>query len=98
MIKSDHIKHHLRHLIAYQVVPDAVHFWERALKIRRSEGPIKINQKCQNNQYFLSDNDPHQVRYQIVEKKYAKSYDCTLKRIGNLSKNHSKRCNFYQKV
>ncbi len=62
MIKRDHIKQPYITLL-FQVVPDAVHFWEQALKIRRSEGPIKINQKCQNNQYFLSDNDPHQVMH-----------------------------------
>jgi hypothetical protein len=45
----------------FQVVPDAVQFWERALKIRRPEDVIKINPKCQNNQYFILDDEPHQV-------------------------------------
>jgi len=44
-----------------QVVPGAVAFWETVLQIPHTVGPIKLNRKCQDNQYFLSDSDPNQV-------------------------------------
>ena len=46
--------------IRFQVVPAAVSFWERALKVRRMEATVRLNRKCENNQYFLSPGDPTQ--------------------------------------
>ena len=42
----------------FQVVPGAVNAWQLALNVKRARGPIKLNRKCKNNQYFLVDEDP----------------------------------------
>ena len=42
----------------FQVVPGAVNAWQLALNVKRARGPIKLNRKCMNNQYFLVDEDP----------------------------------------
>ena len=39
-------------------MPSAVAEWESALNVKRARGPIKLNRKCKNNQYFLVDEDP----------------------------------------
>ena len=49
----------------FQVVPAAVGFWERALKVRRMDATVRLNRKCENNQYFLSPGDPTQGPYSI---------------------------------
>lgn len=46
--------------IVEKVVPAAVGFWERALKVRRMDATVRLNRKCENNQYFLSPGDPTQ--------------------------------------
>ena len=53
-----------------QVVPDAVSYWQRVLKVRSASGPILLNQKCENNQFFLAPGDPTQYcRNKCVETK-----------------------------
>lgn len=53
-----------------QIVPNAVSFWENALKVRRNVGAIHLNRKCENNQYFLAPDDPTQYcKNQCVETK-----------------------------
>lgn len=44
----------------FQVVPSAVSFWQKALKVRRMDATVRLNRKCENNQYFLSPGDPTQ--------------------------------------
>jgi hypothetical protein len=44
----------------FQVVPSAASYWEEVLKVRRNEATIRLNRKCENNQYFLSSGDPTQ--------------------------------------
>ena len=40
-----------------QVVPDGVGFWEDVLKVRRNHATIRLNRKCDGNQYFLIDDE-----------------------------------------
>lgn len=47
-----------RDIVKNKVVPEAVGEWERALKIRRTQAPIRLNRKCRNNQYFLVEEEP----------------------------------------
>ena len=42
----------------FQVVPSAIKEWELALNVKRAQGPILLNRKCKDNQYFLVDEDP----------------------------------------
>ena len=42
----------------FQVVPNAIKEWERALNVKRSQTPIFLNRKCRNSQYFSFDEDP----------------------------------------
>ena len=67
----------------FQVVPAAVSFWESALKVRRMDATVRLNRKCENNQYFLSPGDPTQFcKNRCVETKGAYIYDVHLKRRG----------------
>ncbi len=43
-----------------QVVPAAVSYWERVLKVRRNDAVIHLHRKCKNNQYFVAPDDPTQ--------------------------------------
>lgn len=45
----------------FQVVPNAVREWQRALNVKkRVANSIKLNRKCRNNQYFLLEEDPEE--------------------------------------
>ena len=44
----------------FQVVPNAISEWQLALNVKRANGPIRLNRKCANNQYFLVDEDPNE--------------------------------------
>uniref|UniRef100_A0A8D9EHY5 Leishmanolysin-like peptidase n=1 Tax=Cacopsylla melanoneura TaxID=428564 RepID=A0A8D9EHY5_9HEMI len=46
-------------LINNTVLPEAVHFWEQALMVRKTEKVIRLNRKCENNQVFYRKGDPH---------------------------------------
>lgn len=46
-------------LINNTILPDAVHFWEQALMVRKTENVIRLNRKCVNNQVFYRKGDPH---------------------------------------
>lgn len=47
------------YFVHFQVVPNAVNAWQKALNVKRATtSPIVLNRKCQNNQYFLVDEDP----------------------------------------
>ncbi|XP_059085081.1 leishmanolysin-like peptidase [Tigriopus californicus] len=57
-------------IVRAQIVPNAVSFWENALKVRRNVGAIHLNRKCENNQYFMAEDDPTQYcKNQCVETK-----------------------------
>lgn len=46
-------------LINNTVLPEAVHFWEQALMVRRTENVIRLNRKCKNNQVFFRKGDKY---------------------------------------
>ncbi|XP_032455411.1 leishmanolysin-like peptidase isoform X4 [Nasonia vitripennis] len=46
-------------LINNTILPEAVHFWERALMVRETKGTIRLNRKCQSTQVFVKDNLTH---------------------------------------
>lgn len=46
-------------LINNTVLPEAIHFWEQALMVRRTENVIRLNRKCENNQVFYRKGDLH---------------------------------------
>ncbi|XP_049813368.1 leishmanolysin-like peptidase [Schistocerca nitens] len=46
-------------LINDTVLPEAIHFWETALMVRKTENVIRLNRKCENNQVFYRKRDPH---------------------------------------
>lgn len=56
-------------LINNTVLPEAVHFWERALMVRRTESIIRLNRKCENNQVFYRKGDMHSYCKNACEKK-----------------------------
>ncbi|XP_012548294.1 leishmanolysin-like peptidase isoform X1 [Bombyx mori] len=47
------------YMINNTILPDAVQFWERALKVRKTGGPIKLNRKCPTRQVFLRGGRSH---------------------------------------
>jgi len=49
-----------RDIVTERVVPDAVKYWQNILKVVNSGQTIYLNRKCENNQYFLSPDDPTQ--------------------------------------
>jgi leishmanolysin-like peptidase len=49
-----------RDIVKERVVPDAVTYWQNILKVVNSGKTILLNRKCENNQYFLSPEDPTQ--------------------------------------
>lgn len=46
-------------LINNTILPEAVHFWEQALMVRKTDNVIRLNRKCVNNQVFYRRGDPH---------------------------------------
>ncbi|XP_014238873.1 leishmanolysin-like peptidase isoform X2 [Trichogramma pretiosum] len=46
-------------LINNTILPEAVHFWERALMVRETRGTIRLNRKCESTQVFVKDNLTH---------------------------------------
>ncbi|CAG0889743.1 unnamed protein product [Cyprideis torosa] len=43
-------------LINDTILPSAVEFWERALRVRSSGAPIRLSRKCEDNQVFFKKN------------------------------------------
>jgi len=74
-----------KRLVKKVVVPSAVEEWQSALNVKRARGPIKLNRKCMNNQYFLVDEDPGE--------QYCKEV-CVTTKCGEftLPDNHLKSC------
>ncbi|XP_059490130.1 leishmanolysin-like peptidase [Neocloeon triangulifer] len=46
-------------LINNTILPEAVHFWEQALMVRKTANVIRLNRKCENNQVFFRKGEPH---------------------------------------
>ncbi|XP_038220464.1 leishmanolysin-like peptidase isoform X3 [Zerene cesonia] len=46
-------------MINNTILPDAVKFWEQALKVRKTGGPIKLNRKCPTRQVFIRGGKSH---------------------------------------
>ncbi|XP_014219740.1 leishmanolysin-like peptidase isoform X2 [Copidosoma floridanum] len=46
-------------LINNTILPEAVHFWERALMVRETKKTIRLNRKCHSSQVFVKDNLTH---------------------------------------
>ncbi|XP_049884128.1 leishmanolysin-like peptidase isoform X1 [Pectinophora gossypiella] len=46
-------------MINNTILPDAVRFWEQALKVRKTGGPIKLNRKCPSRQVFVRGGRSH---------------------------------------
>ncbi|XP_044018752.1 leishmanolysin-like peptidase isoform X2 [Aphidius gifuensis] len=42
-------------LINNTILPEAVHFWERALMVRETKNTIRLNRKCESSQVFVKD-------------------------------------------
>ena len=38
------------------VLPEAVNYWSKALRVRRTENTIRLSRKCQHNQVFFKVN------------------------------------------
>jgi len=49
-----------RSILKQRVVPTAVKHWESVFKVVNGGKLIRLNRKCENNQYFLSPDDPTQ--------------------------------------
>jgi len=49
-----------RNIVKNRVVPEAVEHWENVFKVVNGGKKILLNRKCENNQYFLSPDDPTQ--------------------------------------
>ena len=51
----------LNHYFFFQntVLPEAVHFWEMALMVRKTRSVIRLNRKCEDNQVFYRENETH---------------------------------------
>jgi len=49
-----------RNIVKRRVVPDAVEYWKEILKVVNPVEKIRLNRKCQDNQYFLSPGDSTQ--------------------------------------
>nr|XP_034194018.1 leishmanolysin-like peptidase [Osmia lignaria] len=46
-------------LINNTILPEAVHFWERALMVRETKGIIRLSRKCESSQVFVKDHHTH---------------------------------------
>ncbi|XP_043668427.1 leishmanolysin-like peptidase isoform X3 [Vespula pensylvanica] len=46
-------------LINNTILPEAVHFWERALMVRETKNTIRLNRKCESSQVFVQDHHTH---------------------------------------
>ncbi|XP_046976054.1 leishmanolysin-like peptidase isoform X2 [Vanessa cardui] len=46
-------------MINNTILPEAVRFWEDALKVRKTAGPIKLNRKCPTRQVFIRSGRSH---------------------------------------
>merc|ERR1719361_2921870 len=46
-------------LINDTVLPEAVNYWSKALRVRRTENIIRLSRKCQQNQVFFKADDPN---------------------------------------
>ncbi|XP_021940334.1 leishmanolysin-like peptidase [Zootermopsis nevadensis] len=46
-------------LINNTILPEAVHFWEMALMVRKTNSVIRLNRKCENNQVFYRKGEPY---------------------------------------
>eukprot|EP00095_Tigriopus_kingsejongensis_P009354 snap_masked-scaffold488_size158317-processed-gene-0.2 protein:Tk09354 transcript:snap_masked-scaffold488_size158317-processed-gene-0.2-mRNA-1 annotation:"conserved hypothetical protein" len=46
-------------LINNTVLPEAVTYWSKALRVRKTESRIRLNRKCEQNQVFFKTGDPH---------------------------------------
>ncbi|KAJ0184254.1 hypothetical protein K1T71_000677 [Dendrolimus kikuchii] len=46
-------------MINNTILPEAVKFWERALKVRKTGGPIKLSRKCPTRQVFVRKGRSH---------------------------------------
>ncbi|KAL0808932.1 hypothetical protein ABMA28_012593 [Loxostege sticticalis] len=46
-------------MINNTILPEAVRFWEQALKVRKTGGPIKLNRKCPTRQVFVRGGRSH---------------------------------------
>ncbi|XP_012221592.2 leishmanolysin-like peptidase [Linepithema humile] len=46
-------------LINNTILPEAVHFWERALMVRETKSTIRLNRKCESSQVFVKDHHTH---------------------------------------
>jgi len=46
-------------LIHETVLPNAVEYWGKALRVRRTENRIRLNRKCQQNQVFFKSDSKH---------------------------------------
>ena len=49
-----------QNIIKRRVVPDAVEYWEDILQVVNPVERIRLNRKCEENQYFLSPGDTTQ--------------------------------------
>ncbi|PBC31857.1 Leishmanolysin peptidase [Apis cerana cerana] len=46
-------------LINNTILPEAVHFWERALMVRETKSTIRLSRKCESSQVFVKDHHTH---------------------------------------
>lgn len=46
-------------MINNTILPEAVKFWEEALKVRKTGGPIRLNRKCPTRQVFIRGGRSH---------------------------------------
>ncbi|XP_053622576.1 leishmanolysin-like peptidase isoform X6 [Plodia interpunctella] len=46
-------------MINNTILPEAVKFWEQALKVRKTGGPIRLNRKCPTRQVFVRRGKSH---------------------------------------
>jgi len=46
-------------LINDTVLPEAVTYWSKALRVRKTENRIRLSRKCEQNQVFFKSGDPH---------------------------------------
>lgn len=46
-------------LINDTVLPEAVNYWSKALRVRKTEKRIRLSRKCEQNQVFFKSGDPH---------------------------------------
>jgi len=56
----DELPRQKRNIVKRIVVPDAVEYWEDILQVVNPVQSIRLNRKCEENQYFLSPGDTTQ--------------------------------------